>query len=185
MKKSILLIGILFFVCSAVIAQSDWKVGDKVEAGPGAYHNAIILAVSPSKSYYRLHYDDGAFPDNNWLSFSFIRARNTQAKTDVEEAKGPRNGKYLIYIYMQGTGTYYGYFNLSGGSYEMFSLGGKSIGKGTYKFDKSTKKVKWDNGPFTEKGWDGTQQFEVSREGKTHIIRLRGNTIGTNSTDSK
>lgn len=177
---------LVFSVYTNANAQvNHWKTGDKVEAGPNGYHPATVLEVSKAGVSFRLHYEDNAHPDD-WVEGYWIRARNTQAKADAAAANGPLPGKYLIYSYATSFGAYNGYFIMeSGGAYEVFLAGGKSTGKGRYSFDKVNKVVKWNSGPFANKDWDGTQKLEVSREGKTYIIRLKARTIGTYSTDSK
>ena len=162
-----------------------WKVGDKVEAGPGGYHPATVLKVSDAKVSFYLHYEDNSHPDD-WVEGYWIRKRNTQARADAAAKNGPRLGKYLIYGYATSFAAYNGYFMLTGGNnYEVFLPGGKSAGSGTYSFDKSTSTVKWNSGPFASKDWDGTQKLDVERDGKTYIIRLKARTIGTSSIDSK
>lgn len=162
-----------------------WKVGDKVEAGPGGYHPATVLKVSDAKVSFYLHYEDNSHPDD-WVEGYWIRARNTQVKANAAAKNGPRLGKYLIYGYATSAGAYNGYFILKAGdNYEVFLPGGKSAGSGTYNFDKSTTTVKWNSGPFASKDWDGTQKLDVERDGKTYIIRLKARTIGSNSIDSK
>jgi len=173
----------LFFYISAKAQAVVWKVGDKVEAGPGNYHPATVLKVSDAKVSFYLHYEDGAYPDG-WVQGFLIRARDTQAKADAAAANGPRLGKYRIYGYAGTYAAYNGYFLLkAGGNYEVFNPGDKSIGSGSYNFNKTTVTVKWLSGPFADKDWDGTQKLEVSREGKTYIIRLKARTIGSSSSD--
>ena len=161
-----------------------WIVGDKVEAGPAGYHPATVLQVSDNKTSFRLHYDDKAYTDS-WVEGSLIRPKDTQAKIDADAVKtGPRLGKYIVLGYASSLGAYNGYFILQpADKYEFFIEGGKSIGKGTYNFDKATSTVKWNSGPLAGRDWDGSQRFEVTREGKTHTIRLKLRTIGTNSPD--
>ena len=171
---------------SAAVARNDeLKVGDKIDAEPGD-HPATILEVSPSKTSFRIHYEDNAYPDG-WLAVYMVEERDKQKKLDSLATQGPRVGKYLMYAYGAGSvGLYIGYFELRpGGQYKVFAPGGKDIGGGKYGFDKTKTRIQWAGGPFASKDWDGTQKFEVSREGKTHIVRLKRNTIGTNSTDSK
>lgn len=176
---------------SSVAQTQKWKVGDKVIAGTAGAGivPGTIVEISATGLYYRVHYESSTYPWNNgygWYQLFDLHARNEQEKADAEAAKGPRLGKYLIYGYPTSVGVYNGYFVLqSGGTYEVFSPGGRSTGNGTYNFNGATKTVKWNSGPFTDKIWDGTQKLDVERDGKTHIIRLKRTTIGTNSTDSK
>ena len=123
---------------------------------------------------------------DTWVSGTSIRARGTQQRYDAAAKLGPRSGKYWILGYPGLTPVFNGYFIIKpGGEYEAFKMGGRSIGSGNYSFDATATTVKWKSGPFSDPGWDGTQKFEVSREGKTHIIRLKRRTIGSNSTDSQ
>lgn len=171
----------LLFSTSAA-AQTKFNVGDKVEAGAAYAHPATILKVGGAS--YFIHYDDNYAPDE-WQQVYMIRAAGTQKRADAAATAGPRPGKYLIYGYAGTFGAYNGYFMLKpGGAYDLFLPGGKPAGSGTYAFNPATTTVKWQSGPFADPAWDGTQKFEVSREGKTHIIRLKARTIGTNSTDS-
>lgn len=161
-----------------------WKVGDKVETTQGKNHPATILAVSNGNTYYKVHYDDNAWTDG-WIEGYWIKARNAGAINNKLAADGPGAGKYSIYVYNSGYGAYDGYFILKGdGNYEVYLPGGSIAGKGNYSFDKVKMVVIWKSGPFANKVWNGSQKFEVERGGKTKIIRLKQNTIGTNSTDS-
>jgi hypothetical protein len=161
-----------------------WKVGDKVETTQGKNHPATILEIKKGNTYYKVHYDDNAWADG-WIEGYWIKARNADIINKALAADGPRTGKYTIYVYNAGFGAYDGYFILkSGGTYEVHLPGGSSAGIGNYSFDKSRMIIIWKSGPFANKAWNGTQKFEVERGGKTDIIRLKQNTIGTNSTDS-
>lgn len=98
---------------------------------------------------------------------------------------GPRAGTYQILSYgrVGAPPLSLGKFTLDGaGNYESFLPGGRSAGKGTYEFDAAKSEVTWKTGPFQADGWTG--EFTIEREGKTHKIRLKRTTIGTNSTDS-
>jgi hypothetical protein len=97
----------------------------------------------------------------------------------------PRLGKYRILSYgaVGKPPLVLGHFELQKGNvYKVFLPGDKPAGEGTYAYDAATKAVVWKTGPYaTEKGWGGG--FEIDREGKTHKIRLKRTTIGTNSLD--
>lgn len=98
---------------------------------------------------------------------------------------GPRPGKYLIHSYgaVSAPPLYLGYFVLDkNGSYKVFLPGDKPAGEGRYEYDAAKKTVVWKGGPY-EKDFGGA--FTVEREGKTHKIRLKRTTVGTNSTDSQ
>ncbi|MFO0820495.1 MAG: hypothetical protein U1A77_21290 [Pirellulales bacterium] len=99
---------------------------------------------------------------------------------------GPRLGKYRILSYgaVGNPPLFLGSFVLEkGGVYKVYLPGDKPAGEGTYAYDAAGQKVEWKTGPYAmEKGWGGG--FEIDREGKTHKIRLKRTTIGTNSTDA-
>jgi hypothetical protein len=172
-------------------AQTDFAVGQKVDAGGGYRHKATVLQVKPPS--YFLHYDDGSLPDG-WEQGYAMRPRTSgsgsgapakdgadgavSAPSESPKAGGPRNGKYSIYVYniTNGRPLYDGYFMLNGGTYEVFLPGGKSGGSGRYHFGADTKTMQWISGPFTNPDWNGTQKFEV--DGNNQKIRLRRNTVG-------
>ncbi len=97
----------------------------------------------------------------------------------------PRLGKYGIYSYgaVGNPPLYLGHFVLlSAGKYKVSRTSKEDYyGEGTYRFDAGTSTVTWLSGPFKENGWGG--EFTIDREGKTHKIRLKRTTIGTNSID--
>ncbi|MCC7420395.1 MAG: hypothetical protein IT428_08950 [Planctomycetaceae bacterium] len=97
----------------------------------------------------------------------------------------PRLGKYRILSYgaVGKPPLVLGHFELQKGNvYKVFLPGDKPAGEGTYAYDAAGKVIVWKTGPYAmEKGWGGG--FEVDREGKTHKIRLKRTTIGTNSVD--
>lgn len=102
-----------------------------------------------------------------------------------DESAGPRPGKYLIYAYGAASSRLYlGYFMLEkGGKYKGFLPGDKATGDGTYEYDSEKKAITWKSGPNKADKWDG--EFTVESGGKTHQIRLKRNTLGTNTTDSQ
>ncbi len=69
----------------------------------------------------------------------------------------------------------------AGNTYKAFLPGEKLSGEGRYAYDATTHTVSWTSGPYAGV-WGG--EFTVEREGKTHKIRLKSNTIATNSTDA-
>ena len=107
-------------------------------------------------------------------------------ETKAQNAQGPRLGKYTVMSYgdPRNLPLPLGHFELlSGGRYKSYLFGGEPSGEGKYSFDAATGNVKFLSGKFKDDGWGGG--FEISREGKTHTIRLYGRgTIGTNSTDN-
>lgn len=107
-------------------------------------------------------------------------------ETGDQNAQGPRLGKYNVMAYgdPRNLPLQLGHFELlSGGRYKSYMFGGEPSGEGKYSFAAATGTVKFLSGKFKDDGWGGG--FEISREGKTHTIRLYGRgTIATNSTDN-
>lgn len=97
----------------------------------------------------------------------------------------PRLGKYNILSYGPGgKNLFLGHLQLlAGGKYRVSRTAeGNYFGEGKYAYDVASKTVQWLSGPYKdEAGWGGG--FEISREGKSHAIRLRRGTLATNSTD--
>ena len=118
------------------------------------------------------------------LFFAALTAVATNA--NAADADGPRLGKYRILSYgaVGNPPLFLGSFVLEkGGVYKVYLPGDKPAGEGTYAYDAAGQKVEWKTGPYAmEKAWGGG--FEIDREGKTHKIRLKRTTIGTNSTDA-
>jgi hypothetical protein len=98
-------------------------------------------------------------------------------------AGGPRDGKYLIYTYGAPTSPpiFLGFFTLSSGTYKAYLPGDKTTGEGRCSYNAETHILSWDSGPYAGV-WKG--EFTIEREGKTHKLRLKSNTVATNSTDS-
>jgi hypothetical protein len=98
---------------------------------------------------------------------------------------GPRLGKYHVLSYGSNSNPLrLGHFQLTaGGNYSYYYAGGDLMGSGTYQYEDTKKEMVWLSGPFKTYNWSGV--FEISREGKTHSIRLTRSTYGSNSTDSK
>lgn len=124
------------------------------------------------------------FPSIAWIVLSAVAIFASQL--GAAEGDAPRLGKYRILSYgaVGKPPLALGTFVLETNStYKVFLPGDKPAGEGTYAFDAAKKSVVWKTGPYAEdKNWGGA--FEVDREGKTHKIRLKRTTIGTNSTDS-
>lgn len=100
-----------------------------------------------------------------------------------DASQSPRPGKYRILSY-GATSTpplHLGYFVLRLGSYEAYLPGDKLSGEGRYTYNPATRTVTWNSGPYAGV-WGG--DFTIEREGKTHKIRLKRTTFGTNSTDA-
>jgi hypothetical protein len=95
---------------------------------------------------------------------------------------GPRTGKYLIMSYgaTNKPPLNLGYFMLEKGKYKAYLPGDKPGGSGDWQYDAPQKQVIWKSGPYAGV-WDG--KFEIDRGGKTHKIRMKRTTIGTNSID--
>ena len=103
----------------------------------------------------------------------------------LAQTSGPRPGKYVILTYGAPSSPplNLGYFILGeGGSYKAFLPGDKLSGEGRYEYDAPKSTVVWKTGPYANV-WGG--EFTIEREGKTHKIRMKRNTVATNSTDSQ
>lgn len=166
--------------------QGDGKfsVGDKVEAwSAGKWYGASVVSIGSGNytGYYYVHFSGYSDASNQWLNSSSVRKVSSTANTlNVS----PREGKYKILSYGNPANPIYsGYFTLKSGSYAYYNAGNQLLGKGSYTFDNASKTIRWNSGPFKTNDWSG--RFEISREGKTHTIRLKGVTIGTNSTDAQ
>jgi hypothetical protein len=181
----------LLFSCVCLVslrAADAWKVGDKVEAWNSAWYPAEVLEVGDGDhaGQFRVHYDKFSSASDQWILAKNIRARvaaKSEAGKAAETAAGPRLGKYHVYSYgAAGSRLYLGDIELAaGGKYQAIQPGGKPLGEGRYRYDATKSTVTWLSGPYQDSEWGGG--FEVSREGKTHTIRLRRNTIATNSVD--
>lgn len=168
---------------STATTDGKFSVGDKVEAwSAGKWYPASIVSIGSGnyKGYYYVHFSEYSDASNQWLNASSVRKVTATANTANIT---PRDGKYKILAYGNPNNPIYmGYFTLKSGSYSYYDAANRLIGSGTYSYNNASKTVKWNSGPFKTNQWDGP--FEVSREGKTHTIRLHGVTIGTNSTDA-
>jgi hypothetical protein len=117
------------------------------------------------------------------LTLCVVACVASQASGD-DYASGPRLGKYRILSYgaVSKPPLVLGSFVLSeGGRYQAFLVGDKPVGEGTYSYDAAKRAVTWKTGPYVNE-WGG--DFEIDRDGKTHKIRMKRTTIGTNSVDS-
>lgn len=105
-------------------------------------------------------------------------------QAESEDVRGPRLGEYDVLTYgnPKNPPIRQGHFELlSGGKYKFYDNGGTQKSQGQYRFDEDAQAVQWLSGIFKEDGWTGA--FEITRDGKTHNIRLTRSTFGTNSTD--
>jgi len=180
----------LIFSCLCLVsfAADAWKVGDKVEVWNSAWYPAQVLEIGSGDhaGQFRVHYEKFSAASDQWILAKNIRARapeKSEAAKAAETAAGPRLGKYGVYAYgAAGNRLYLGDINLAAdGKYQAAQPGGKSLGEGKYRYDAAKSAVVWLSGPYHDSEWGGG--FEISREGKTHTIRLKRNTIATNSTD--
>ena len=187
--KYLIIIAALLSITLQSFSQTGFKIGDKVDAWNVAWYKATVIEVGSGSNvgYYKVHYDDFSSASDQYLKASNIRAKKNAAAETLKNstANGPRLSKYLIMSYGAGNNPLHlGFFHLKeGGNYSFFDMGENKLGDGKYAYDAPLKQVSWLSGPL--KAFGTTAGFEVSREGKTHNIRLKGGTIGTNSTDSK
>ena len=100
----------------------------------------------------------------------------------AEVDSGPRTGKYLVMSYGAPgrPPLHLGYFLLERGKYKAYLPGDRLSGSGEWRYDAAQTNVMWTSGPYAGV-WDG--KFTSDRGGKTHTLRLRPSTIGTNSID--
>jgi len=186
MKKTLSFI-VLMIVTFQSFSQASFNVGDKVEAWNVAWYKATILEIGKGNynGYYKVHYDDFSSASDQYLQASSIRSRKIAEAEAAKNntAQGPRIAKYSILSYGAGNNPLrIGSFDLkAGGTYTYYDMGNNKLGDGKYSYNPTTKQVTWQSGPFNTIGFKG--DFTVSREGKTHTIRLKSTTIGTNSID--
>ncbi|MHB1177322.1 MAG: MBT domain-containing protein [Daejeonella sp.] len=188
MKKIVVAI-ITFFIIflhqftSAQQGVEKYKIGQKVEAWNVGWYKATILEIGSGEhaGYIKVHYDD--YSSDQYLKESSIRTRKSAPLND--NASGPRNGRYTIQSYGGNISNplILGYFDLNNGKYSYYNAGLNLIGTGTYLYDAGSKKVLWQSGDL--KKYSASAGFEITREGKTHNIRLKYGTSASNSTDSK
>lgn len=154
-----------------------WQKGTVVEVGQGDKAGQVKILT-----------DGYAAP--SWVgvaAMKFVRkipgAAPAVPKFDANQP--PRLGKYNILSF--GPGGKYLFLGhlelLAGGRYRVSrTADGNYFGEGSYTFDVAGKKIQWLSGPYKDQAdWGGG--FEITREGKTHSIRLRSGTLATNSTD--
>jgi hypothetical protein len=185
MKKVFTLI-VLTIITTQLFSQTSFKVGDKVEAWNVAWYKATILEIGKGQyeGYYKVHYDNFSSASDQYLNASSIRSTKVAEEEAAKNstANGPRSGRYSMLSYGAGNNPLrIGSFELKGGTYTYYDMANNKLGDGKYTYNAATKQVTWVSGPFNTNGFNGT--FEVSRAGKTHTIRLKARTIGTNSTD--
>ncbi len=193
-RSGLAVAALLAMLMAGISGAADWKVGDRVEAFNVTWYKATITEIGGGKyaGHYRVRYD--GFSQMQYLAASSIRAipgagaGSTGAKGEAKagaqpqlgSGDGPRPGKYLIMSY-GATGMpplVLGSFVLGKGSYEAFLVGGRSTGTGRYDYNAATRTVNWSSGPYAGV-WGGG--FTVERDGRTHKIRMKSTTIGTNS----
>lgn len=179
MKKALLA---LFAITLCINAFSQFKIGDKVEAWNSNWYPRIVKAAGADnyQGYYLVKWD--TYSGQQWIAAKNIRYPKNAAQ--VTETL-PRNGKYRILSYGSNPANpiYLGYFTLESGAYSYYNAANALLGNGKYSYDGNSKTINWTSGPFNANKWNG--RFEISREGKTHIIRLNSRTIGTNTIESK
>lgn len=174
---------VLVLVSAAACAEGGPTVGSAVETyNSGGWYAGRVEQVGTGEhaGYLYIHYDK--FTTGGWIKASDVRLVKAAATPDASH--GPRDGTYVILSYgTPSTPLRLGTFELKSGRYTSFGPGGNSLGSGRYEYDAARQEVAWKDGPFKDAAWTG--KFEVSREGKTHLLRLNRVTVGTNSTDSR
>ncbi len=190
MKKTVsafISLSVLFMYGFAFAQQGvgSYKIGQKVEAWNVGWYKATILEVGSGDKagYIKVHYDDYSSASDQYLKESSVRILKNAAPDNY--GPGPRNGRYTIRSY-GGNGSnpiILGYFDLNNGKYNYYNAAKNLIGTGTYLYDAGSKNVIWQSGGL--KKYDDNAGFEITREGKTHHIRLKYGTSASNSTDSK
>lgn len=161
-------------------AVQKFKVGDAVEAYNIGWYKGRVVELGTGKKNtgdYLVDFDD--YSIDQWFDAKNVRA----IQVSKVYSGPPRAGRYLVMGFGNPSNPLHlGYFVLKGGNeYRFYTMGDKLIGAGGYRFDPASKIVTWLSGPFKKNKWEG--KFEITREGKTHTIRLNRATIGTNSTD--
>lgn len=103
------------------------------------------------------------------------------ALDQAEATTPPRLGKYLI-MYGAGNPLHLGYIELlAGWNYRFLNIASTVTGEGRYSNDGTKAEVRWLSGPILTNQWDAI--FDITREGKTHSIRVTRGTLATKSTD--
>ena len=117
----------------------------------------------------------------SYFGKAYLQDDSTKQKKDTASTSSPRDGKYLILSYGSNPANplRLGYFTLGANEYKYYDLDNKVLGDGTYVYDVSERQIKWQSGPFRQIGWSG--DFTIERNGKVHSIRLKNNTVGTNT----
>jgi hypothetical protein len=154
-----------------------WQKGTVVEVGQGDKAGQVKILTDGNASA-------------GWVSVAamkFVRKipGAAPAVSAGDANQPPRLGKYNILSFgAGGKHLYLGHLELlAGGKYRVSrSADGNYFGQGAYTFDVTGKKIQWISGPYKDQAdWGGG--FEITRQGKTHSIRLRSGTLATNSTD--
>ncbi len=164
------------------VQSAKYGVGQKVEAYNVQWYKATVIGYGTGDlaGYIKVHYEGYSAASDQYLKESSIRIPKDEVTQDF--SNGPRKGRYTILSY----GNIYnpitlGYFDLSNGRYNYYDAGKRLIGTGIYLYNSTDKLLVWKTGPLKDYG--PSAGFEIDREGKTHKIRLKYSTIGTNSID--
>jgi hypothetical protein len=154
-----------------------WQKGTVVEVGQGDKAGQVKILTDGNAA--------AGWVSVNAMKFVRKLPGAAPAVPAFDANQPPRLGKYNILSFgVGGKNLFLGHLELlAGGKYRVSRTAeGNYFGKGTYAYDVATKKVQWLSGPYKDEAdWGGG--FEISREGKTHAIRLRRGTLATNSTD--
>lgn len=181
---------------------ASYQVNDRVETNVNGFGwikgTVIEIGTGSESGKVKVHAD--GYPGDFWVratmtsairkaageSPAAAKAAMANAALDQAEATtAPRLGKYLVMSYGAGANPLHlGYVVLmAGGNYKYLNMGGEATGLGEYDYDGGSATVRWISGPVLDNKWGG--KFDITREGKTHSIRLTASTLCTNSTDPK
>lgn len=204
-SRAVLVVGCLLLIVAlasppALVAEpASFRVDDRVQTNVNGlgWINGTVIEVGSGAQAGKVKVHADGYPGEFWVRAtmtSAIRslagespvakraARASAALDQAEATTAPRLGKYLVMSYGASNPLHLGYVELrAGGSYRYLNMGGAATGQGRYEYDGGTASVRWISGPVLENKWGG--QFDITREGRTHTLRLTRSTICTNSVD--
>ncbi len=159
-------------------AAQTWKAGDQVQYFESGWWNAVVVEIGTGDHAGQVLVKPDGYTQVKWSVIKNVRAR--PAPPAAAPASGPRLGDYSIMSYGNPSNPLrLGKITLApGGAYRFYDNGNNLLGTGRYSY--AANKITWLSGLMLTQAWGGA--FEVSREGRTHTIRLKRGTIATNST---